>query len=468
MTSLEDSAVLKLEGSSRTPTNKPILNPVIIQNDTPAVPNTVKLNGSNYPLWSKVLEKHAGRDMKGFVTGSTKEPAENSVKYEMWETGNAIELDQRRPIKMECAMDLKTLQEEIQIDRVYAFLEGLDDIFHKVRSDILRTQPLPFVEEVFYVVWCEAQRHATMMDGSNNQEGLTSMAMVSRPTTAFRSCNRSNQSLKSRSFTREKKDDFKCTFCGQTHHTKDMCFAKHGVPDWFPKLKKKLRANERGSVGNNGGCVSLDTTQLKAKEAETISNDPSQTLLTRSTYGDPSSTVGIVGHVLLASDPEHHIGWILDFGATDHMTYDKNVFQYMTTSHREYITTADGTHASVVGAGTDIQTKEIIECGTKREGLYYVDDVFPDRAHAVRVLRDSNLQEVCHRASFPPSMSKRPFPFDLVHSNVWGPSPVVTSSGLWWFVTFVDDCTRITWLYMLKNKSDVGAIFRSFAQMVQA
>ena len=42
----------------------------------------------------------------------------------------------------------------------------------------------------------------------------------------------------------------------------------------------------------------------------------------------------------------------------------------------------------------DIQTKEIIGHGTKREGLYYVDDVVPGRAHVVRVFCDSNLQEV--------------------------------------------------------------------------
>ncbi|CAL8115435.1 unnamed protein product [Prunus armeniaca] len=547
MASLEDSAVLKLEGSSRTPTNTPVLNPVVIQNDASAVPNTMRLNGSNYPLWSKVLEMHiAGRGRKGFVIGSTKEPAENSAGYEAWETGNAIvksfrlrqegrpvgvyyadlksvwqELDQRRPIKMECAVDLKTLRDEIQIDCVYAFLAGLDDIFDKVRSDILHTQPLPSVEEVFSVIRREAQIHATMMSGSNNQGGLPSMAMVSRPAVAFRPSNPSNQSLNSRPFTRENKDDLKCTFCGQTRHTEDTCFAKHG---------KKLRAKERGSGGNNGGRASLAAASPKTKEDETISNHLSQTLLTRSTHGDSSSTAGTVGHVFLASDIEHHAGWILDSGATDHMTYDKNVFQSMTTSHREYIATANGTRTPVVGAGTvyltaslplhrcllvpslshhllsipqiteqldcvvlmypsfyllqDIQTKEIIGRGTKREGLYYVDDVVPGRAHVVRVLRGSNLQEVwllhrrlghasfsylrrllpslfngineldlhcevcilakSHRASFPPSMNKRPFPFDLVHSDVWGPSPVVTSSGLRWFVTFIDDCTRMT------------------------
>ena len=102
---------------------------------------------------------------------------------------------------MACAVDLKTLRDEIQIDRVYAFLAGLDDLFDKVRSDILRTQPLPSVEEVFSVVRREAQRHATMMSGSNNQGGLPSMAMVSRPAAAFRPSNPSSQSLNSSPFT---------------------------------------------------------------------------------------------------------------------------------------------------------------------------------------------------------------------------------------------------------------------------
>ncbi|KAM1724600.1 hypothetical protein ACFX11_023035 [Malus domestica] len=67
---------------------------------------------------------------------------------------------------MECVLDLKTLREEVQLDHVYAFLAGLDDIFDKVRSDILRTQPLLSMEKVFSVVRREAQRHATMMGGS--------------------------------------------------------------------------------------------------------------------------------------------------------------------------------------------------------------------------------------------------------------------------------------------------------------
>ncbi|XP_070662298.1 uncharacterized protein [Malus domestica] len=199
---------------------------------------------------------------KGFVTGSIKEPNEDSVENDAWETGNAIvkgwlinsmdptimgffihlrtakevweevartyydgsDISQIyelkvKPIKIECALDLKTLREEVQLDRVYAFLAGLDDVFDKVRSDILRTPPLPSLEEVFSVVRREAQHHATMMRGSaaGNQGGTLPVAMMSQPSSSGRPYGPSS-SPNSCPFTRENKDDLKCTFCWQTRH----------------------------------------------------------------------------------------------------------------------------------------------------------------------------------------------------------------------------------------------------------
>ncbi|CAN6679856.1 unnamed protein product [Malus baccata var. baccata] len=135
----EDDSTMKLEGGSGKPLNNMVLSPIVIQNDAYAVPNTVKLNGSNSLFGPRLRQE--GRPV-GVYYADLKS---------VWQ-----KLDQQRPIKMECAADLKTFREEIQIDRVYVFLVGLDDLFDKVRSDILRTQPLPFVEEVFSVVRREA------------------------------------------------------------------------------------------------------------------------------------------------------------------------------------------------------------------------------------------------------------------------------------------------------------------------
>jgi len=80
---------------------------------------------------------------------------------------------------------------------------------------------------------------------------------------------------------------------------------------------------------------------------------------------------------------------------------------------------------------------------------------------------DTCILAKSHRTTYPLSMNKSNIPFALVHSDVWGPSPVSTISGIRWFVIFIDDCTRMTWLYLLKNKSDVLSVFQSFHTMVQ-
>jgi len=72
-----------------------------------------------------------------------------------------------------------------------------------------------------------------------------------------------------------------------------------------------------------------------------------------------------------------------------------------------------------------------------------------------------------HRVPFPISLNKSDIPSILIHSDVWGPSPITTVSGIRWFVTFVDDCTRMTWLYLLKRKDEVFGVFQAFHAMIQ-
>ena len=51
-----------------------------------------------------------------------------------------------------------------------------------------------------------------------------------------------------------------------------------------------------------------------------------------------------------------------------------------------------------------------------------------------------------------PRVNKRAFAsFELVHSNVWGPCPVMSHTGFKYFVTFVDDFFRVTSLYLMKS-----------------
>ena len=44
-------------------------------------------------------------------------------------------------------------------------------------------------------------------------------------------------------------------------------------------------------------------------------------------------------------------------------------------------------------------------------------------------------------------------PFDLIHSNIWGPSPISTKGGSRYYVSFIDDYTRYCWVYLMKHRS---------------
>ena len=51
--------------------------------------------------------------------------------------------------------------------------------------------------------------------------------------------------------------------------------------------------------------------------------------------------------------------------------------------------------------------------------------------------------------------------FELVRSDVWGPCPVVSPTGFRYFVKFVDDYSRTTWLYLMKKCSEVFSHFHA-------
>ena len=65
------------------------------------------------------------------------------------------------------------------------------------------------------------------------------------------------------------------------------------------------------------------------------------------------------------------------------------------------------------------------------------------------------------------SVSHSLSPFDLIHSDVWGPSPITTQGGSRYFVIFVDDFSRYTWIYLFKNCSELYHIYRDFTKMIE-
>lgn len=57
------------------------------------------------------------------------------------------EIDFRRPNPMEYATDIHHYNNLLQEDRVYTFLDGLDDRLDNIRSDVVQIRPFPSIEK---------------------------------------------------------------------------------------------------------------------------------------------------------------------------------------------------------------------------------------------------------------------------------------------------------------------------------
>ena len=87
----------------------------------------------------------------------------------------------------------------------------------------------------------------------------------------------------------------------------------------------------------------------------------------------------------------------------------------------------------------------------------------------------TNLVQTCthclygkmHNLPFPKSQFVASSPFELVHSDVWGPAPITSINGFHYYVIFVDHFTRFTWLYLLKSKFEVFSKFILFKALVE-
>ena len=65
--------------------------------------------------------------------------------------------------------------------------------------------------------------------------------------------------------------------------------------------------------------------------------------------------------------------------------------------------------------------------------------------------------------SFPQHLDQQTkFPFELVHIDIWGPSRAKSTLGFRYFVTFINNYSRCTWLFLIKTCAKLFSIFQKF------
>ena len=72
-----------------------------------------------------------------------------------------------------------------------------------------------------------------------------------------------------------------------------------------------------------------------------------------------------------------------------------------------------------------------------------------------------------HRTSFASTSTRKTGLLELVHTDVGGPMEVKSLVGSIYFVTFIDDHTRVYWVYLMKEKLEVELVFKNFSNMIE-
>ncbi|PKU83464.1 Retrovirus-related Pol polyprotein from transposon TNT 1-94 [Dendrobium catenatum] len=76
-------------------------------------------------------------------------------------------------------------------------------------------------------------------------------------------------------------------------------------------------------------------------------------------------------------------------------------------------------------------------------------------------------QAKAHKLVFPNSITRHSSILSLIHCDVWGPAPVPSVQGYRYYVLFVDDYSRFSWLFPMKFKSEVYNIFVLFKNQIE-
>jgi histone deacetylase 1/2 len=83
-------------------------------------------------------------------------------------------------------------------------------------------------------------------------------------------------------------------------------------------------------------------------------------------------------------------------------------------------------------------------------------------AHVCDACQQAKLHQLPYAASSRVSLS----PLELVHTDVWGPA-IKSADGFKYYVSFLDDFSKFSWVYLLKHKSDVENVFYQFQKQVE-
>ncbi|CAL2228141.1 unnamed protein product [Prunus armeniaca] len=367
----------------------------------------------------------------------------------------------QEPFSCDCE-GMKNLAEREEKERVMQFLMGLNDTYSTVRGSILMMNPLPDTRKVHGLV---LQHERQVEVTSRNDSLITPHAMqISRSSLVG-----SSQPRKS----------LKCTYCDEDGHTKERCYFIIGFlvgHKWHGKNIKPRNQRYNPTAHNvelhQSPAKHTDTAKTTTANGPTFTTEEYNELIDmlcnkKGNIQPLAHATGIITPTcnIAQHDPHSTLYWIVDSGATDHISHMPPTHNH-TATHHEFVGLPNGEQATICNTGFiklssdlsldgDVDTKKTIGLGKHFDGLYYlmptqnphlashvgrISTLWHQRLghpspapfhHLSKIIPEImfNSQHICDvcplakqtRLPFPSSSIKTVAPFDLIHCDIWGP-----------------------------------------------
>ncbi|KAL1214926.1 Retrovirus-related Pol polyprotein from transposon TNT 1-94 [Cardamine amara subsp. amara] len=361
--------------------------------------------------------------------------------------------------------DLKIIEERKEQDMVFGLLQTLHPRFNDLVKHILREEKLPSLENVCSQIQKE-QGSLDLLDLFSKGELPTAKKGLYKP--PF-SSNKKGTTTK------------QCEHCknlGKFNqgrgHTKEECFILH--PHLRANYRARQQANE-ASASANAPTAPISAPSGHSNQAIILESNGMITM----SKGDLEAMIKTMqickesGITFLSSKSSNSL--LVDSGASHHMIKDPNLLNDIqnTSGHVEI---ANGVRVPIKGIGN-------LNLFGKESSAFYMPSFCNNllwharlghpRSRALNLIMpnvafDNSKCESCilgkHcRSVFQNSISIYENRFDLVHSDVWT-SPCLSRDNLKYFVTFIDEKSKYTWITLLPSKDRVFEAFVNFQTYV--
>lgn len=193
--------------------------------------------------------------------------------------------------------------------KLFQFLNGLDESYSPHRSHILLMQPLPSIDEAHNLLQQEESQRDVLLNVKGESDALV---MYGRSTG----------------------DIVHCSLCGKPGHHKDKCWSVVGYPSWHalsstpPVRGRGFSFRSRGGRWPRASRGGRSPRPYSNEVSSTPTLSPSQIELIK-LLPTPSSNPTVSEEefdtlyarmAICSSASFNPTPWILDFGASDHMT----------------------------------------------------------------------------------------------------------------------------------------------------